>query len=589
MDEIEQVKAKTDIVELIGQYVKLSKAGRNFKGLCPFHNEKSPSFVISPERQIWHCFGCNKGGDAISFVEEYDRIDFAEALKFLAQKAGVTLSGPVHKTEREKKKDALYELNHLAQQFYSYLLTEHKVGKKALAYLTDERKLPLALIKKFGIGYAPTGENMLAQYLNKKKKYSLEDIIDAGLASSGRVVTDFFRGRVVFPIHDVRGNIIAFSGRGLDDQTFPKYVNTRETKLYRKSESLYGIFFAKEEIRTQKHAILVEGEFDVLTSFREGISNIVAVKGTALTLEQIKLLKRFTEKISFCFDTDPAGTAAQRRSIQLIEQEKIATTVILPPEGKDPDELLNSDPALFKKAIKNDINIYEYIIQTAFKSNNKETAEGKKKILEDTLPYLAAIENEVVKEHHLRKLAEQLDTSFESVMKQSQKILKPQKNFDEPEQVKKAQPRNESLACYMVAILVQAPQPFEAITRVKVAFDGIPLNENAYLKVLKQLLTYDALEFNIQNFAKELPAELYAAFDTCFLLPLPEIPDPKDYAKEVNLAALDLRNLILKERIQTLVKGIGEQEENNNQAELEKLQTEFSTLTALLNRKIQIS
>lgn len=588
MDEVEKVKSKTDVVEIIEEYIPLKHAGRNFKAICPFHNEKSPSFMVSPERQSWHCFGCNKGGDVFSFIQEYDKIDFPEALKYLAERAGVKLSAPVHRTEQEKKKNSLFEVNHLASLFYNYLLLEHKVGKKALQYLTEKRKLPEPLVKKFGIGYAPHGTNMLSAYLMKKKGYTAEEIVEAGLASNqyGRV-QDFFFGRIVFPIQDIRGNIIGFSGRALDDETLPKYVNTRETKLYKKSDSLYGIFQAKDEIRTQKRAILVEGEFDVLSSFREGISNIVAVKGTALTIEQIKLLKRFAEKISFCFDTDPAGTAAQRRSIQLIENEKITASVIIPPEGKDPDELLNSDPSAFKNAIKNDVNIYEYIIRTALKTHNPKTADGKRKILDDTLPYLSIIENDVIKEHYLKKLAEQIDSSYDSVEKQSQKLIKPPKREEAPVMVRRQKNRSETLEQYLLALLIQNVKPLEAARKIKYNFAGITLTGDAYSKVLGHLLAYDALEFSIPDFIKQLPHELHPAFDACFLFPIPTFDDEADTDRELMKTAADLRNIIIREKLHALEADIRKLEKDDNEAELTKLYTEFSALATLLKQTPQ--
>src|SRR3989344_2335871 len=232
MDDIEKVKQKIDLVDLMQEYIPLKKAGRNFKALCPFHSEKTPSLVVSPERQIWHCFGgCAKGGDIFTFVMEYDKIEFPEALRFLAQKAGVTLNAPVFKSDQEKKRETIYELNHLAAHFYHYLLTSHSVGKKALSYLTETRKVTLKLINTFNIGYAPNDSHALVHYLFKKKQYLPQALLDAGLVTQrGKDLIDFFRHRIIFPLYDVRGNVIAFSGRTIDANTSgPKYINTKET------------------------------------------------------------------------------------------------------------------------------------------------------------------------------------------------------------------------------------------------------------------------------------------------------------------------------------------------------------------------
>src|SRR3990172_8093403 len=314
MDDVEKVKSKIDIVELIGERIQLKKAGRNFKTTCPFHGEKTPSFVVSPERQIWHCFGCQKGGDIFTFLEEYEHITFSEALKEMAARAGVKLTVSAARTDREKKQELIYGLNHLSGQFYNYLLLSHRAGKRALRYLIEQRNLTIPIIKTFNLGYAPASD-ALVKYLIGKKKYKEEDLLLAGLAyRAGRYVSDFFKDRIIFPIIDHRGNTIAFSGRQLTESNLSgKYVNTRETPVYIKGDTVYGLNLARDGIKKEGRVIIVEGEFDVITAHKQGIPNIIAVKGTALTENQDRLLKRFAPKFALCFDTDPAGTEAQRR------------------------------------------------------------------------------------------------------------------------------------------------------------------------------------------------------------------------------------------------------------------------------------
>jgi DNA primase len=468
MDEVDKIKQKLDIVELIGERLQLKKAGRNFKANCPFHNEKTASFVVSPERQIWHCFGCQKGGDMFTFIQDFENVTFAEALKELANRAGVKLVSSPARSDREKKQELIYSLNHLSAQFYNYLLLSHPAGKRALAYLTEKRKLTIPLIKTFMIGFAP-GNDALVRYLIGKKKYAENDLLLAGLAfQKGRYVSDFFRNRIIFPILDHRSNVIAFSGRILDDLTAdgPKYVNTRETPVYIKGDTFFGLNLARDAIKSEGKVIIVEGELDVITAHKEGILNIVAVKGTALTENQIKLLKRFTQKFAFCFDTDPAGTEAQRRSIQLIEREGITATVVIPPQGKDPDELLNENPVAFKKALKNDTNVYDFIIDSALSEFDRKSSEGKKEILDKTLPYLSGIENEVVKEHFLKKLAVEIDTSLEAVTKQIAKIAMPAQKSDVVSP--KAQlPAEEITEIYLLSLIFQSTKPKENLIVVR--------------------------------------------------------------------------------------------------------------------------
>ena len=265
MDDVDLIKRKIDVADLIASYIPIKRAGRNFKANCPFHNEKSPSFVISPERQIWHCFGCAKGGDIFTFVEEYERMDFSEALKLLAERADVKLHKTVFKTKQDEKKTRIYEINHLASQFYHYLLTDHASGKNALTYVTDTRGITMALISTYGIGYAPRQGNALCNYLMKKKGYKSDELIEAGVATlrTGRLY-DFFQNRLMFPIQDSRGNIVAFSGRGLTDDAppagGPKYINTKETPVYIKGDTVFGLFQAKDSIKKEKKVLLMDLE-----------------------------------------------------------------------------------------------------------------------------------------------------------------------------------------------------------------------------------------------------------------------------------------------------------------------------------------
>lgn len=582
MDDVERIKQKLDIADIIGGYITTKRAGRNFKAVCPFHNEKSPSFVISPERQIWHCFGCNKGGDIFTFIEEYERVDFSEALKILADKANITLTKTVFRTKQDEKKNRIYEINHLTNQFYHYLLTEHVTGKQALAYVTEKRGLTTALIKTYALGYAPRQANALTSYLINKKHYAKDELLEAGVATvrNGRLY-DFFQNRIIFPIQDARGNIVAFSGRGLTDEAIPKYINTRETPVYVKGDTVFGLYQAKDAIKKEGKVILMEGEFDVITSYKEGLTNVVAVKGTALTENQIRLLKRFCQKIVFCFDTDPAGTEAQRRSIALITHEGINASVVIPPQGKDADEALRENPALFKKALKNEINIYDFIIESAAQNENPQTVEGKKHILTRTLSYIADIENEIVKEHYLKKLAELLDTSYESVVKEAEKEKKP----SPPEVIKKRAEKRSQLELseeHILTLVFQAPHPKEATVIVANILDGINFSQDPTQKIFETTKTYfqTSEQLNVLELSRLLPEDVISQFDFYFLSPLPQFPNDEAYMQELEKSTRSYKQLAIKDQLQMVSERIKKAEKEGNEENLQKLRVEFNTLAS---------
>lgn len=582
MDDVEKIKQKLDIVEVIGEYITLKKTGRNFSGLCPLHNEKTPSFTLSPERQIWHCFGCGKGGDIFSFFMEYDKLEFSESLKLLADKAGITLTQSVFKSDQEQKKENIYELNRRASQFYTYLLLSHSAGKQALQYLTEKRGLSLALIKKFELGFAPRTPTILSNAL-LKKKYQTHQLIDAGLATerNGRLY-DFFRNRIIFPITDVRGNIIAFSGRTLDN-SLPKYINTRETLVYKKGDTAYGLYFAKDTIKKENKILIVEGEFDVISCFKEGITNAVAVKGTALTESQIKLFKRYAQKFLFCFDTDNAGSAAQRRSIEMIEKEGVNAAVIVPPEGKDPDELLKENPIAFKKALKEEIHIYDFIITSSTKNLDLNNVDAKKEVLAQTLPILSVIENEVIKEHYLKKLADILNTSLDALLRQANKNIKlttTNKTLP-PRQIKS---REEIVEEYLLALILQAKDPIPALRSTQSIIQKISLITPSLQKIYERL-TKASDSFNSTTFTKSLPPELTQAFDRCYLSPIPEFENEIEYLKEVEKKASEVRTLSIKNQLKYLGELIKEREKLGNEPEMESLRTKFGALTQLLQTK----
>lgn len=439
MDQVDEIKSKVDIVEVISSYIPLKKSGRNYAALCPFHSEKTPSFMVSPERQVFKCFGCSESGDVFTFLEKKEGWEFREALEELARRAGVKLAA-FKPTGGSRIKEKLVAINNLTVKFYKFLLSEHKVGQIARDYLF-KRGIPESLWEKFDLGFAPSGWETLADFLTKRG-YSLSDIATAGLVvgrgeGKSQGYYDRFRNRLMFPIKDGRGTVLGFAGRLLSDslkeaplrsakQSFEgqaKYINSPETPIFTKGNLLFGLDVARGAIRETGEAVLVEGEFDVLSSHKAGVTNVVASKGTALTQMQVAALSRLCERVILCFDTDLAGDAAARRGIELLDLAGMTIRVarlgkygpsrtassdgayLSGAKYKDPDEMAQRDPAGFGRAIASAVDVYDYFIDSAASRNNPGTAVGKKKIGQEVLPILAKISDDLVRAHYIAKLA----------------------------------------------------------------------------------------------------------------------------------------------------------------------------------------
>ncbi len=421
---VEEIKSKIDIVSIIGEHVQLNKSGSNFKGLCPFHQEKSPSFMVSPELQIYKCFGCGEGGDVFNFLEKYEGMEFPEALKYLSEKTGVKLTS--FNKESSSEKDILYELNALSAKYYNFILTSHPVGVMALNYLKEERKIDLDAIKTFNVGFAPRNKNSLSDFLIKKKKYKVKDLEKAGLifvTKNGKIY-DRFEGRIVFPISDHRGNVIALAGRQLPPgrPNTGKYINSPETPIYHKSSSLYGINITKDSIKKENKAIVVEGEIDLISSYKIGIKNIVAIKGSAFTPDQARLLSRYTKEIVLALDADFAGVAASIRGIKILEESGFEIHVAKLGIYKDPDEAAKANPEFYKDQIAKAVPVWDFIIDSIVEKYNKNEATGKAKISKELTPILAQIQNKIVQEHYIHKLAKLLEVTDNAVTEEVEKV-----------------------------------------------------------------------------------------------------------------------------------------------------------------------
>ncbi len=590
MDQVSQIRDKIDIVSYLSEFITLKKAGRNFKAVCPFHNEKSPSFMVSPDRQVWHCFGCGKGGDIYTFLMDYERVEFPEALRILAKRAGIELVQSKFDAGISSKKERLYGLNALAREYYHYLLLKHKVGENARNYLIG-RGLTDKIIETFQLGFAPGVGTALSNYLLKKKGYTQEELVDAGLAfSRGRDSVDFFRGRLMFPLVDHRDNVVGFSGRVLDkDAKTSKYINTRETLIYHKGEGFYGLNVTKDAIRKANQAILVEGEFDVISSFQEGVSNVVAVKGTALTEMQIGLIGRYAQKISICFDGDKAGQEAIKRSLPLVEKKGLQVSVILLPNGKDPDESIKTDPIAYKQAVRKDVSVYDYLFDSAVSEGDKNTAEGKKAIADAFLPIISSMSNEIIKEHYLRKLSTVLETTYESISKELSRMRQAEKSPQVKVPPLKApkQTREEMLEDYLISLIVQYPMPKIALDKAVAVLTPSVSREKAYLKILDHLLAYfkSTENFDQNRFSELLPTELLHSYNKSILFPLPPLGSDEAHLHEVEKVARQLRDLYVKDRIKTISEElVAKEKDGEDLPEIVSLKEEYAQLLHLLKR-----
>ncbi|MDO8658393.1 MAG: DNA primase [Candidatus Levybacteria bacterium] len=590
MDDVAKIRSKIDIVSLISEYIPLKKMGRNFKANCPFHSEKTPSFVVSPERQIWHCFGgCSKGGDCYTFLMEYENLEFPEALRILAKKAGIEIekySG--FKSGVSSKKENIYKLNRLAAQFYHYILISHNAGKKAEKYLLEKRGIKKEVIDTFMLGFAPGSGRSLVSYLIDKKGYKKEDLIDAGLAGyrNGRLF-DFFINRLMFPLFDHRDNIVGFAGRIIDSSagSVSKYVNTRETLAYHKGDVFFGLNIAKDKIKKEDKVIIMEGEFDVISSFQAGITNVVAVKGTALTENQVNLISRFTQKVALCFDEDNAGQDAIKRSLSVLEKKGITTTIIVS-NGKDPDESIKEDEYLFKKAVKNDQNIYEFLLSKVLLNFDKKTATGKKKIGDEMLPVISQIENEIVKEHFLKKLSTELDTTYETLRRQIEKFNKKEADALVSISSRDKKPRKEILEEYLLSLIVQNENPKVVLETIKNIISDSMFEIPSTRKIFNCLLSYFENNdlFESKKFLELIPEELIPAFDIFFLKLLPKFIESEKYKEEVIKVANDLKTLFLKSKIREISSKIKSKEGPDQTDDLKALQEEFNSITSLLQK-----
>lgn len=420
-DFLQELKARSDMVDVASSYLNLKRRGRNMVGLCPFHGEKTPSFNIYPENGSFYCFGCGAGGDVITFIRKIENLDYIEAVRFLAQRAGLDMPENSYDEGLSNLRKRIYEANREAGRFF-YRQLYTKQGEKALSYLRG-RALSEQTIRHFGLGYSPPSRFTLTDYL-RKKGFKDNELVQANLAVKGSRggIADRFFDRVMFPIIDLRGNVIAFGGRIMGDAK-PKYLNTADTMVFKKSTNLFALNLAKND--GSRKLILAEGYMDVIALHQAGFTNAVATLGTALTQEQALLMKRYADEVVICYDADEAGQKAAQRAIGLLRSAGMLIRVLSIPGAKDPDEFIreNGDkgPAKFKQLLQNSGNDVEYRLQKLKGTFDLRQTEGKVAYLTEASKVLASLENTIEREIYAGKLSDEIGIQKESVMQQVKK------------------------------------------------------------------------------------------------------------------------------------------------------------------------
>ncbi len=461
MDAVAEIRSRLNIEDVLGEYVQLKRTGRNFKGLSPWTNERTASFIVSPEKQIWHDFSSGKGGDIFSFVMEVEGVDFKGALELLARKAGVELEDyQTRPSGASKLKARTLDVLELATRFYQRQLI---VNKPALDYLLKKRQFSRNTVLEWRLGFSPSNGTALTDFLTKKG-FTTDEMKRAGLVTvrSGGA-RDMFRGRIMIPLADPSGKIIGFTARLLaDEPNSPKYINTPATIVYDKSRQVFGLHLAKEAIRKSSIVVVVEGNMDVIASHQAGVKNVVASAGTAMTEQHLRALKRFTGDIRLSFDADRAGVAATERIIPMAQNAEVNLRIITIVGAKDPDELIQKDLPAWQKAIDNALNAPDWLIDRYRDELDLSTAEGKRTFTDALLNTIRRLRDPVEREHHLKRIAELTDTSLEAIKSKFSGASEPQPLFKKPkirgEQIDIVAVEHQRLQDHFLAMLLVQPK-----------------------------------------------------------------------------------------------------------------------------------
>lgn len=573
LSPIEEIKSRLDIVELVSSYIRLQRAGSNFKALCPFHTEKTPSFNVSPTRQIWHCFGCGKGGDHFKFVMEIEGLDFPEALRLLAEKAGVELKreDPRVRSERNRLHDLL---NEAARYFQKNLETTTAIK----AYL-KKRGVTDKTIEDFRIGFAFDAWDGMLRHLHSAG-FTESETEKAGLAVNGENghYYDRFRSRIIFPVADTNGRVVGFGGRifeptprqSSEQATEAKYINTPQTPVYDKSRVLYAFDKAKDSIRKNNSCVVVEGYMDAIMSHQAGITNAIAVSGTALTPAQLKTIRRLADTLISCFDRDQAGEAATKRSLNLAaEFDFERKAAVLPSEVKDPADAVLADPKMWQGVVEGALPIVQFYFEAALRKHSPGTAEGTKAIAKEVLPEIGNLGNEVEKSYWISKLSQALRVSEESLRQELAKIRRVEASeyriSGEEEKgalfVKNRKDQLEELFLgSLVLFRTLAPEFQESAEKL--------LSKEIHRSIFRSILGRNsASEPELKDYVNRLAFQAEAFFETV-----------EEKEGEIRALATALTGEHLKERRDELTKKIVEAEHGRDEAALTILSHEYKNI-----------
>lgn len=580
-DNLSEIKAKIDIADLISGYVNLKKAGRNYRGLCPFHSEKTPSFMVSPELQIFKCFGCGEGGDIFSFIRKIESLEFPAALRLLAERAGVKLKSSKDGIG-ESRKERIYKINKLAGDFFHFILVGHPIGSKAQAYL-KKREVSPETTRLFFLGYAPDSWGSLSSFLIKKG-FSPSEIVESGLGiprknpSQSLPIYDRFRSRLVFPLRDQLGRTVSFSGRALGEKIEPKYLNGPETSVFKKGSFLFGLDLAKQEIKKAGEAIVVEGQFDALLPYQEGFRNIVACLGTALTETQLNLLSRLTNKLLLAFDADLAGSEAALRSVRLAENLGFTVSIPLLPEGlKDPDEAVRAGKPVFSKSLSTALPFYDFYLNHLSQGLESGDIRRKKEIAEKFLRELAVLESPITRSFYLGRLSKVLDLKIEvlaDVLKGfAGKNRSSGAKTDGAKDNLESRDRLETLQRYLLALLPHAPLKTakEVLTQLS---DEYFLKEDlrGLFDSLRTIIAASKSPIDVKGIRDKLGGPELETFEDLYLGSSARIPEGKEaVSSEARLTAKEIKKELAKRMAEAISARIGLAEEEGNLGEIKDL------------------
>ncbi|MEI7620330.1 MAG: DNA primase [Candidatus Falkowbacteria bacterium] len=590
MNPSEEIKSKLDIAEVLGEYISVRPAGGNLRAVCPFHQEKTPSFMISPEKQIWHCFGCGRGGDIFGFVMEMEGLTFSEALRLLAPKAGVTLKR--EDLQETSKRSRLLDILEISRDYYHLQLFKNDSIKN---YLKD-RGLNEDTVRNFKIGYSPESWDDIINIL-KQKKYSDEEIFLAGVSAKKEGTAKYynrFRDRIMFPINDVSGQAIGFSARvnpahsNPDLEKMGKYINSPQTNIYDKSRVLFALDKAKQAIKQENLAIIVEGQMDAISSHQHGFKNTVASSGTALTAEQIKLIKRYTNNVALAFDADNAGQIAADRGIKEAMEAELDIKVIIIPDGKDPDETLRHNPASWEEAIKKARPMMEYYFDKVLTEVDLTQANGKRLVAKKILEMINKFNNKIEADHWIRRLGERIDIGEEVLRETLNTLRKPvevkyTKKISLADRIDTRFSREEKLSELLLSLVLKYPDFTEYVANNLSAehLDGLH-NRLFYNQLIIYYNTNKALDY--RSFRSHLESQdraLASQLDALSLLA------DKDFAEieldlvkgEIIKIILALKKSSLKNRMAEVEKQIALAERNNDTQKSGDLMSELKLLS----------